>query len=59
MSARQHAAAVVQAAATGGVLYVIGAAIRGPDARPSMLRDFGAGALVVGAVLVLKWAGQQ
>jgi hypothetical protein len=37
-------------------ITVIGASIRGPGARPSLARDFGVGALVVGAALALKWA---
>jgi len=59
MSARQRAALAVNAAAAGVTVWAIGATIRGPGARPSIPRDVGAGALLVGAAYLLKWAGAQ
>lgn len=56
MSVRQHAALAVNSVMTGLTIWAIGHVLRGPDARPSMPRDIGAGALVVAALLVIGWA---
>jgi hypothetical protein len=53
---RRQAARLIEALYTGGVVWAIGHLIRGPEAKPSVPRDFGAGGLVVGGLLALGWA---
>ena len=56
---RQHVALTVNAAMTGFSIWAIGHLLRGPDARRSVPRDFGVGALVVTAVMVVGWANAE
>ena len=53
------AAGLIRAAGTAGAVWAIGVTIRGPQARPSIPRDLGVGALVVAALVASKWAWQQ